>query len=250
MLIIKNEFQATDGTVYDNVRNIHYEKKEDLFGNLGTFIAESSKQDSKDFDISEEGVNVYRSFYDKNKGLRIYKDYGSYLYTNYNDYKLISKLQKKQKNVKLSEFPTGVVTIENKVIGQEMSFYENSDPIGVYFNSGKMKKRPTHFYIEVLKILKELYNEGIIYTDIHTKNFLINNITEVVNIIDFEEPFVHIDSTYASHYLTMIENLKFYLFDRLNPIVGIQFDELYKKANTLEEIEEVVKECDYKLKIK
>ncbi|MBR6689935.1 MAG: hypothetical protein IKL65_01220 [Bacilli bacterium] len=250
MLIIKNEFQATDGTIYDNVRNIHYEKKEDLFGNVGTFIAESSKQDSKDFEISEEGVYVYRSFYDKSKGLRIYKDYGSYQYTHYDDYKLISKLQKKQKDIKLSEFPTGVVTIENKVIGQEMPFYENSDPIGAYFNSGKMQKRPTHFYLEVLKILKELYKEGIVYTDVHTKNFLINNITEVVNIIDFEEPFVHVDNASPHQYLIMIENLKLYLLDKLNAMVGVKFDNSYEKADTLEEIEEVVKECDHKLKIK
>ena len=38
---------------------------------------------------------------------------------------------------------------------------------------GKMKKRPTQFYLEILNILKELYKEGITYQDAHKRNFLV-----------------------------------------------------------------------------
>jgi len=113
-----------------------------------------------------------------------------------------------------------------------------------------MKKRPTQFYLEILKILKELCNEGIYYTDIHTKNFLINNVNEVINLIDFEKNFIYLDNQRNFAYSSMINNLKFYLINILNRVSDIKLNESYEKAETLEEIEEIVKEKDNKLQFR
>lgn len=249
MIIIKNEFKDRYGIIY-NVRNINVTSPLELSSVLGKYVASSSPENENDFDLKEEGINLFRSKLDSSKAFRVYKDQNIYEYTNHNDHIIISELQKRQKNIKLSEFPTGIITIENKVVGQEIPFYENSETIYKYFKEHNMKKRPTEFYLEVLKILKELYSEGIVYTDIHTKNFLINNINEIVNIIDFEDSFIYLDGRTEFAYPTMINNLKFYLLDILNKIKGIEFSSSYDKAETLEQIEEVVIEADYKLKVK
>ena len=55
------------------------------------------------------------------------------------------------------------------------------------------------------------------------------------------------DEDIKYNYSTMIENIKFYLISRLNKIIGLDFEN-YKKATNLEELEESIKEEDYKLK--
>lgn len=249
MIEIKNEYKDKNGIIY-NVRNINVDEPKELTEILGKLVNFSSPENEDDFEIYEDGVNIFLSKFDPTKAFRLYKDHNIYEYTNHSDHIIVSELQKRQKNIKLSEFPTGIVTIKDKVMGQEIPFYENSETIYKYFKEHNMKKRPTEFYLEVLKILKELCNEGIVYTDIHTRNFLINNITEVANIIDFEDSFIYLDGRTEFAYSTMINNLKFYLLNILNKIKGIEFNNSYDKAETLEQIEEVVRETDYKLKVK
>lgn len=250
MFTIKNEYETPNGIIIDNIRNIHFEKFSDVAGNLGTSITESHKDDGSSFEYTTDGIYLYRSPYDPNKGLRVYKDVADYPYLGHDDYKLVSKLQERQKNIKLSEFPTGIITIGNQVIGQEIPFYDNSKTIYDYFKEGNLIKRPTEFYLEILKILKEMLDSGILYTDLHSKNFLVNNITEMVNIIDFESNYVFIDNNSSYSYDSMINNLKLTLLNKLNSICGIVLDRSYKNAKTLEEIEEVILEEDYKLKVK
>lgn len=244
---IKNNYTSENGQVFE-IRNVNFESIEDFRKAQDKFIAESSDNRSS-FSLSDDGVYLYKSSYDKTKGLRIYKDYNVYQYTHHIDFKIVSELTKRQKSIKLSEFPTGILTIENKIIGQEVPLYENSKTIYEYFEEGKMKKRPTQFYLEILNILKELYKEGITYQDAHKRNFLVENITEIVNIIDFETSlvdFCNLNCTYEA----MINNFKIYLIDKLNLLVNVCFGEDYKKAKTLEQLEEVLLEEDYKLKIK
>ena len=154
---IKNSYKAETGRVFE-VRNINFENLEDFNRVKQKFIAESSSNGSSS-SLNKDGLYLYRSTYDKTKGLRVYKDSNLYQYTHHYDYKIVSKLQQKQKNIKLSKFPTGILTIENKIVGQEVPLYENSITIFDYFKEGNIKKRPTQFYLEILNILKELYKE-------------------------------------------------------------------------------------------
>jgi len=247
-MIIKNEFKTTEGKVI-TVRNVNFESLEDLHNNIGNFLAESKLDDSSDFEINEDGIYLFRCLYDKSKALRLYKDFNLYKYTYHDDYGIVSKLQEKQKDIKLSEFPTGIITVENKVIGQEVPFYDNSKTIYEYFKDGNMKKRPTQFYLEILNILRELSNNGIIYIDVHKGNFLVENITEIVNIIDFESGFLNFGNL-PSSYVPMINNFKISLINILNSVCNIRFDNNLNKVDTLEKLEEVLLEEDYKLKVK
>ena len=249
MFKIKNEFIDNQEKTYD-IRNVNFETPAEIRNILGDYITLSSPEKENDFELNEDGIYLFKSKYDKDKAIKLYKDYNSYKYTNHNDYVIISELQKRQDKIKLTKFPTGIITIQNKVIGQEIPYYENSDTIFNYFTEGNMKKRPTQFYLEILKILKELCNEGIYYTDIHTKNFLINNVNEIINLIDFEKNFVYLDNQKTFAYSNMINNLKFYMINILNNITGITFDYNYNKAETLEELEQIVLEKDNKLQFK
>lgn len=242
---IKKNYIDNTGKVFE-VRNVNFENLEDFRKVQDKFISESSNNGSS---LSEDGIYLYKSSYDETKGLRVYKDINLYQYTGYYDHKIVSELQKRQKNIKLSKFPTGILTIENKIVGQEVPLYKNSKTIYDYFEEGAMKKRPTQFYLEILNILKELCNEGIIYQDAHRRNFLVDNITEIVNIIDFESNLVDFSNLKCT-YDAMITNFKVYLIDVLNLIVDVCFGDDYKKSKTLEQLEEVLLEEDYKLKIK
>lgn len=236
------------GELFENIRNIKCEDKRPFL--FGKFYTENKKyDDSLNFsDIDESnGVYIYKSFYDDKKALRIYRDFINYQCTCHNDEKLVSELQKRQKNIKLTEFPTGIVTMENKVIGQEIPLYENHIDILDYFEDKSLVKSPTSYYIEILKILKELYNNGIIYSDVHGRNFLVSRIEDTIKLIDFESDRIAFDQDMKYKYTNMINNLKAMLYN-LNSFYNIDFKDNFKKAKTLEEIEECVREKHYELK--
>jgi len=251
-MIIKDEFKPSYGEVV-KVRNVNFESLDDFRENTGKSIEISHREDSSNFSLSEDGVYICRSKYDFTKALRIYKDINLYKYTSHSDYKIVSKLQQKQPNIKLSEFPTGILTIKDFVIGQEIPFYDNSETLYDYLQSGGLKKRTIQLYLDILKILKELYNEGIIYTDVHRRNFMVNKITEIVNIIDFDEALISFDN-FKCTYIAMLDNLKSCIISGLNSIngseLGYGLDDEITAATTLEEIEQMLLNADNKLKIK
>lgn len=251
-MIIKDEFKPSYGEPI-KIRNVNFESLDDFRKYTGKSIATSHREDSSNFSLNEEGVYVYRSKYDFTKALRIYKDLNLYKFASHSDYKLVSKLQQKQPNVKLTQFPTGILTIEDFIIGQEIPFYDNSDTLCDYFENGKMKKRPTQFYLELLKILKELCNNGIIYTDVHRKNIMVNKITEIINLIDFDDAYLNFGG-YRCAYIAMINNLKRCIVSGFNSIDGCELsyelDDELNAADTLEAIEQMLLKADNKLKIK
>lgn len=251
-MTIKDKFKPSYGDIV-SIRNVCFESLDDFRKNLGESIGISHREDSSTFSLDEYGAYVYRSKYDFTKALKIYKDFNFYKYTSYSDYKIVSRLQEKQPNIQLSKFPTGILTIQDYVIGQEIPFYDNSETIHDYFVSGNMKKRQTQFYLDVLKILKELCNQGIIYTDVHIRNFMVNRITEIVNIIDFDSAFINFDNLKSS-YIAMLNNLKICIISGLNLTrysdLSYELDDKFRKAYTLEQTEQILLEIDNKLKIK
>lgn len=237
---IREKYIDERGNIY-NIRNIHYESLEKTRFNFGTFVAESKpgKLDSIDDDL--DGIFLYKSTYSSKKALRIYKDYMHYKYVGHSDYKIVSELQLRQKNIKLTEFPTGIVTIENSVIGQEAPYYEDYNTIRKTFENDTIKVNPIQSYIKILKILKELFKEGIVYRDIHSNNFLYRIIDEDIKLIDFERFQVSFNEGRGCNYQSMIDNLK-YMIKLLNSFKGIEFNYGFKKTQTLEEIEESILE--------
>lgn len=251
-MIIKDEFKPSYGEPV-KIRNVNFESLDDFHKYAGGIIADSHRDDTSNFELNEDGVYICRCKYDFTKALRVYKDLSLYKYTSHSDYKLISRLQEKQSNIKLSEFPTGILTIENFIVGQEIPFYDNSETLYDHLQNGNMKKRPTQLYLEILKILKELCENGIIYTDVHRRNFMVNKMSEIVNIIDFDASFVSFDS-FRCTYMAMLNNLKRCIVSGFNSIEGCElsyeFDDEINEVFTLEEVEQLLIKIDNKLKIK
>ena len=246
MFYIKNDFTNYKNQYFDNVREIHFDAISDIGDNLGSFVLESHNSKKPGL-LANDGIYLYNSKTDASKGYRIYKDFANYKYIYYFDDILISNLQKVQSNVKLTEFPTGVVTIGGKVIGQEIPYYKDSVNINDYFSSYSNKKIITSYYLEILKIVKELFNNGIIYRDINCGNFLVNaKNNEKINLIDFDPMFTFFSDKKDFSYNVMIEHLK-HLIEMLNLIKNIKFISSFYNASTLEELEESILENEKKL---
>ena len=234
---IKEGFTDNKGNHYPNIREIAYEQGK-TFGSFGTLIGESG---IKDFDNDEtlDGVYAFRSHIDPSKVYRIYKDF---LTPNFNyeaDAKFISELQKYNKDVKLSEFPTGVVTEGGRIIGHEVPFVDGIT-LKEYSENNKNEIIPTKIYIQILDILRELYINKIYYLDIHERNFMIKD--GIVKLIDFDNFFVRIGNITVSDKRLMFDYLKMML-EELNKNFGIAdkigiidgLDDAYQKVFKLEE---------------
>lgn len=243
---IKDKYIDERGNTY-NIRNINYESLEEARFNFGTFITESKpgKFDSIGDDL--EGIYLYKCNYDSKRALRIYKDYMYYKHVGHSDHKIVSELQLRQKNISLTEFSTGIVTVENSVIGQEIPYYEDYSTLRKVFKNNIIEVNSIKSYIKILNILKELFKEGIVYQDIHSNNFLYRILDEDIKLIDFDRFQVKFDEGKNCNYESMIDNLK-YMINLLNSFKGIEFDHGFEKTKTLEEIEESILQNQKKLK--
>lgn len=187
-MILRPSFTNKNGIKYDNVQELAFNKN-NFYGNLGEFINETKKEETDFIDSEfnlENGVYIYRDFNNYKKAYRIYKEFNDYGFNGYKDDLLIHNLVKRSKNLKLSKVPYGVVTIDGNIIGQIIPYFYNTKTLYEY--SLKNKINP-ELLIEVLKIIKELYENGIYYYDIHPKNFVIDQ-DKKINIIDFDNFYV------------------------------------------------------------
>lgn len=189
---IRDYFISNKGIVYPNVREVAYSSS-NMFGNVGTLVNETNREvldyfRASSLEYDDDGVYIYESNYDKNKALRIYKRCMDYRFNGDHDDELIHNLQELQGKVKYTHFPTGVVTKNGFIIGQEIPYYPD------YLTLYEMKN-DLYFYelLEVYKkclvILSELNKYGINYIDVHARNFLVNEYLDV-KLIDFEYDLV------------------------------------------------------------
>lgn len=118
-----------------------------------------------------------------------------------------------------------------------------------YYSNGVSKELmlPTTAYLKIINNLQELYDNGILYLDIHNKNFMILDNGDV-KIIDFEHMEMSIDYIDKTYVDRMISNLRM-MFIRTNQLSGIE-DYLGKvpRFENLYQASDVVNDMDYKLK--
>lgn len=240
MLIRDNVETSTGEISYPGIRDIYYEDLDDVRKNgFGNFIITTHSSTSKDY-FDKVGVTLYKPKHTDGVIYRIYNDVVDYKYTFYEDLKLIEKLRKLQSKVKLTKFPTGIVRIKGYVVGQEVPYFENSETISEFIESKRNKKVPTHYYIEILKIMKELMSVGIVYNDIHSGNFLVDKDTEKVNLIDFEPIAVSFIQNIENYdWNSIIVSLKI-LIKQLNEYNNIKFDDSFKEVKTMESLEDYI----------
>lgn len=215
---IYSSFKSYDGKEFPNVRDLHFDSKEEFtHTHLGTFytqtpVSSSNPWFSGSFKLND-GVIISKSFSDPKVGIRIYKDWADYKIYPHFDASVIQKLQERQKNIKLTEFPTGVISIENREIGQEIPLYEGYKNIGEVFYQNEIVLPGTYYYLQMLEILKELDKNDIFYKDIHGANFLVDLVTNTVKLIDFEKMRVDFDNDRKYSYKVVIRELKKCYYD-------------------------------------
>ena len=181
---------------FSNVRHIAY-KKGELYGNLGKFVAETKHESNIWFNSDDnltDGVYIYQTYNNPSIAYRIYKCFADYGFNGYQDDLLIHKLQTKQNLIKQTLFPTGVVTLDGNIIGQEIPYFsDNITLLNLFKNNNNFDS--FKIYFQVLNVLKEMYGNGVLYLDNHPKNFMINpNLKDIkINTIDFEKNYIKFD---------------------------------------------------------
>ena len=229
---IRDKFIDKNGILYPNISEVAYTST-NIFGNLGTLVNETNREVKDNFkrssmDLNDEGVYIYKSPFNPCIALRIYKCFYDSNFNGYQDEKLISKLQHFQDGIKKTSFPLGVVTLDGKIIGQKIPYYETSSQLYQIKNEVTIKEL-LELYRKCLIILSELYSKGIAYIDIHAKNFLVDDSLNV-QLIDFEPDLVKFHDKNA-----LAKSLyNFYkMINLVNERIGL--NSYYTKPNNLEE---------------
>ena len=238
---IENYYKDKSGIIYPNVREVIF-TKEEMATNLEKYITETSRGEQcnffegDDMDFDTDGFYIYQSHYDKNKALRVYKKYAEYKFNGENDEILISKLQDRQSNIKLTKFPTGVLTRENSIFGQEIPFYDDYKTLYHFRENIANVSHLVAIYNKCLQIIEELCQNGVYYTDIHPKNFMVNN--NDVKLIDFEYCQIKFDD---SSYNNLIFERITFMFNLINSLLGsdvryncpVNFEEAYENLDVM-----------------
>lgn len=222
---ISEKFTNSRGIQYNQVREIAY-TKENIMGNLGIFVAETTHENNLFIGNSPtigSGVYIYQTKQDPNIAYRIYKQFADYGFNGYHDDKLIQSLRERQEKIQLSKFPTGVVTLNGKIIGQEIPYFPNKITLYSLFLKYRDEISPIIFYRAVLDILKEMYDNGIIYLDNHPKNFMAEPGVDLstIEVIDFDEQYVKFDDYSEKLRAQLFNNYKISV-DTLNKICGVK----------------------------
>lgn len=237
---IKKGFTNINGIYYPEVRKIAY-SKEDLYGNLGILVNQSSKEANDFYDPNDidrlDGVYIYQTYHNPNVAYRIYREFADYKFNGYQDDRLINALQEKQDKIKLTEFPSGVVTVNGYIIGQEIPYYPNYQTLLEFIKNNPNKEKLLKIYKRIIMIQKELYDNGIIYTDVYGKNYMVNKDLDI-KLIDFEANRTIINDMNKYYINASFNSLK-NMINTLNELMKIDyyFKETLDYDNALEQID-------------
>lgn len=192
---------------------------------------------------------VYQNPNNLNEGIRIYEDFADYKYTSHNDDRLIEKLKEKQPNIKLTQFPIGVVMICGKVIGQIIPYYHGYYQISVAVKSGVSKERFYDYIRKIVDIFKELIDNDIYYTDIHSGNILVNLDNDDIQLIDFESFYLNIRTSrdFPEKYYYDILNSLCNLFNNLGESLGIKLIDNAKDIKSFDDLYNIIPKNDKSL---
>lgn len=219
------------GDIY-KIKNIEYPAGKGGYS-FGRFITSTHDDEFDSFSAEPSGMQIYQDINNPKVGYRIYKGLPLALNNFYfpdglGDINFISKLQERQESVKLTQFPTGIVTINDCIIGHEIPFYENFSSLDKFIldnkNNPNITKEVLTIYKNVIIALLELEQNGIYYLDIHKKNFLVdNNDFNNIKIIDFQGNYLSFDFIGKSTQELTLDHLKKMLIE-LNKILGIDYN--------------------------
>ena len=178
-----------------------------LKDNSGLFYINSKDVELSEFNFNEviENYSHRRTFYHIN-GVDDYiiKDTTRLpkFFNKSRNIKLLKNFQLNQDKFSDIDFPVGYFLDKKKVRGVVVPYYKDSKSIkeltnlykfedlkNFYLHDDNEKINLINMCLDILEIIKKLYDEDIIYTDIGAGNFVVCN--NSVKIIDFEPDYVH-----------------------------------------------------------
>lgn len=236
---ILNTYTDKNGKTYQ-IRNIHFASLGDFENHKGKCIAENSRNNI--FITTKNNPDVACiavSTYDESKAIKYYRGYRSFSVNKTEDAKLLSILSHLQKNIKLTTFPTGIVTIKNNLIGQEMFYLKDYITLEnlVYHYPDKVKELNIYIYYQkIINIIKELLSNGIIYLDIHPNNFMINYNTNHIELIDYQYEYVKFNNNpddIKQMYLNLLE-----MFTQINKYLSLP--DIFTNSIDISSLEETI----------
>lgn len=233
---LKKEFTNIKGE-RTHIRNHSFKNMDELKLFLINSERQSTEERHDEFE-APQGFDTYESPYDENSAFKIYLEaFYNPRFNAYGEDNIISKLQSREKALILTDVPKGIITIGNRIIGQEIPKHKGYVPFqSVDFSGLELIET----YYRIIEVLEELLDNNIIYTDIRPNNFLINKSgrTKLINFEKFKVWFKD-DGYHNVH--TLIENLKL-MITILNKQNGLSELASYKDADNLEEIKKRVKQ--------
>ena len=222
-------YRCERGIVYANLKAFEAISKEK---GLGKFIAETSHNLHPDSPGSfsddygtDFGVEICQSEIDENIGYRVDINRGQldYIYPNKG---MVERLQAIQPSVKLTQFPYGYVIRKGQIDGEIIPYYPNAKSLTEY-SQNITDKEFINLYKQVLEILKEMYENGVMYLDLHGKNFLINLDEQqkpIIHTIDFENKYLHFAEYNDYCKNNMINALKLFLIAMKKMLKDISYE--------------------------
>ena len=242
---IRKQFTNIHGICYPLVREVAFDNGE--YVNLGKPVTASHGENNTDKLISDDKIfdtmYIYQNVDNPTIGYRIYSDYADWHFNGHSDDKLIQNLQERQEGVKLTSFPTGVVTKNGYIIGQEIPFFPNHSTLDIFLKTCSIGEAIS-LYKQLLVIFKELYINGITYTDIHAGNFMVNNNFKI-ELIDFDEKYVLFDKKeklqpMIVHLYTMINSLSSFTYKIPSLLdtqkISFDFDNIMEELDKKEKV--------------
>jgi hypothetical protein len=191
----------------------------------------------------ENGVYIYQDYNNPNIAYRIYKEFAEFNFNGNKDEQLIQELQSRKDNIKLTDLPFGVVTLEGNIIGQQIPYYPNHMTLYECFKNSKVNN-PYEIYLSMLDILKELFDNNIIYFDNHAKNFLIND--NQIKLIDFDFDYILFNNSNMRCLKKMLDNY-IYTINLLNRLYTNTDNIIFEQTNSIEETYDQVRRLQRKI---
>lgn len=227
--------------------------------NIECYTAESFKEYIKDYTkyASSSKNTIYQSISNPMLGYKVCNCPVMNKNT-YNDIKLISQLVERQDEVSLADFPTGkIIAVDGKVTAHEIVLYDGVPSLYDFSGEENRNILPTVLYLDILKVIKQMYEAGIYYIDIHAFNFFVvldnkikmyyKDISSTIRTIDYESQYVKIDKIKKIDLKYMFENFSLMIRSlnndfQIRDIVGPNF-----MAGSFDDMEDKIYKMEYKL---
>ena len=116
--------------------------------------------------------------------------------------KILRNFMEKQNSFKDIDFPVGYYLNNGKIEGTVITNYTGANSVKVLTNVYKFEnlkefynhedddfRNLVHLCLEILRLIREMFDGDIVYTDINSGNFLVYN--NSVKVVDFEPDYVH-----------------------------------------------------------